>query len=158
MCGLWEAVSKPFEKETDREIYLEWIRISAADNQPTGFKVWQKQELDQRSYTEYTGKETLSQSSTCSCYRRCNILWKKFCYLRHTGAPPEEEPLCPGNTNRISWCVSAGKTWIRETRIHHPGDRSRRKARSEADLQWHTRSDVSFSSETNHHPLFDQQP
>jgi hypothetical protein len=60
MRYLRQAVSKPFEKKTDRENYLERICISAADNQPTGLKVWQKQELDQRSHTECTGKETVS--------------------------------------------------------------------------------------------------
>jgi len=59
MHYLWQAVSKPFEKETDRENYLERIRIPTADNQSLGFKVWQKQELDQRSHTECIGKGTL---------------------------------------------------------------------------------------------------
>ena len=60
MYSLWQAVSKPFEKETDRKNYMGRICISEADNQPTGLKVWKKQELDQRSHTECPGKGTVS--------------------------------------------------------------------------------------------------
>jgi hypothetical protein len=59
MRYLRQAVSKPFTKKTDRRNYLEEICISAADHQSTGFEIRQKQELDQRSHTEYTSKETL---------------------------------------------------------------------------------------------------